>query len=81
MLPELFWLSSATARAGAGNAPSSFKADRLIQEIHQELRGAQIRALESSKVTLKSQLLIYSFQDFFFFFLMWTILKAFAEFL
>ena len=69
------------ARAGAGNAPSSFKADRLIQEIHQELRGAQIHVLESSKVTLKSQLLIYSFQDFFFFFLMWTILKAFAEFL
>ena len=66
MLPEVFWLSSATARVEVGSAPSSFKAGHLFQETHHEHRGAQMCGLESSKVTLKSQVPIYSLQEFFF---------------
>ena len=77
MLPELFWLSSATARAEVGSAPSPFKAGHLIQEIHHEHRGAQMCGLESSKVTLKRQVLIYSR----FFFLCGPFLKPLLNFL
>ena len=66
MLPEVFWLSSATVKVKVGSAPSSFKAGHLLQETHHEHRGAQMCGLESSKVTLKSQVPIYSFQEFFF---------------